>query len=190
MAWERFWTGKLSSRIDCDSGCKRAAAGSLQDAGQQDDGKRWRSPAEKAGHGEDDHAEHQEVLAAEAASEPVRSGQDDGVGHQVAGEDPGGLGVRRREAAGDVGQGHRRDGGVEHLHEGRQHDRCRHQPGVHALRQRVALVRRRVHRFWGNRRRCGFEGGGGHGPGGTFERTSAGRPLIVTDDAGVEQEQR
>jgi hypothetical protein len=46
------------------------------------------------------------------------SGKDDGVGDQVAGEDPGAFVGAGAERAGDVGQGDVGDGGVEHFHEG------------------------------------------------------------------------
>ncbi len=72
---------------------QRAAARSLQDASQQDDAQRRRRSAEERGDGEDDDAGEQKALASKAAGEPVGGGQDDGVGHQVAGQHPGGLGV-------------------------------------------------------------------------------------------------
>jgi hypothetical protein len=121
----------LRERLQC------AAARSLQDAGQQDDAQRRRRSAEEGGDGEDDDAGEQKALAAKAAGEPVGGGQDDGVGHQVAGEHPGGLGVGGGERAGDVRQRHRGDGGVKHLHEGGQHDRDGDQPRVYALGERV-----------------------------------------------------
>ena len=131
----------LRERLQC------AAAGALHDAGEQNDAERGRRSAEERGDGEDDDADEQEALAAEAAGEPVGGGQDDGVGDEVAGEHPGGFGVGGRERAGDVGQRDRGDGGVEHLHEGGQHDRDRDEPRVDALGERIA----------------GLGGGGGHG---------------------------
>ena len=68
-------------------------------------------------------AGHQEALAAEAEREPVRGGKDDRVGDEVAGEDPGGFFVGGGKRAGDVEQSNRCDGGIEHLHEGSEHDR-------------------------------------------------------------------
>ena len=140
MDMERLAGGKLSSRMDCDNGCKRAAAGSLQDARQQNDSQRRGCSAEEGGDGEDDDADEQEALASPAAGEPVGSGQDDGVGHQVAGQHPGGFGVGGGEAAGNVGQRHGGDGGVEHLHEGRQHDRRCDEPRIDALGERVSSL--------------------------------------------------
>ena len=143
---EAFEKNGLRERLQC------AAAGALHHARQQDDRQRWSRAAEERGHREEDDADEQEALAAEAASKPVGGGQDDGVGNQVAGEHPGGLGVGGGERAGDVGQGYGGDGGVEHLHEGGQHDGDGDQPRVDALGERIA----------------GLCGGGGHLDG-TFE---------------------
>ena len=129
----RLAGGKLSSRMDCDEGLQGAAACSLKDAGEQNDAEGWGGSAEEGGDGEDDDAGEQEALASEAAGEPVGGGEDDGVGDEVAGEHPGGFGVGGGEAAGDVGQGHGGDGGVEHLHEGGEHDRAGDQPRIDAL---------------------------------------------------------
>ena len=121
-------------------GLKRAAACSLKDAGEQNDAEGRGCSAEERGDGEDDDAGEQEALAAEAAGEPVGGGEDDGVGDEVAGEDPGGFGVGGREAAGDVGQGHGGDGGVEHLHEGGEHDGDGDQPRVDALGEGITSL--------------------------------------------------
>jgi hypothetical protein len=64
--------------------------------------------------------------------EPVGGGEDDGVGDEVAGEDPGGFVVGGGERAGDVGERDRGDGGVEHLHEGGEHDGRGDEPGIEA----------------------------------------------------------
>ena len=142
MDMERFWTGKAFEQDGLRERLQSAAARSLQDAGQQDDGQRRRSSAEERGDGEDDDADEQKALATKAAGEPVGGGKDDGIGHQVAGEHPGGLGVGGREASGNVGQRDRGDGGVEHLHEGGQHDRNGDQPRIDALGEGIALVGR------------------------------------------------
>ena len=64
--------------------------------------------------------------------EPVGGGKDDGVGDEVAGEHPGGFVGGGGERAGDVGQRDGGDGGVEHLHEGGEHDRGGDEPRVDA----------------------------------------------------------
>ena len=60
-------------------------------------------------------------------------GEDDGVGDEIAGEHPGGFVGGGGEAAGDVGERDGGDGGVEHFHEGREHDGGGDEPGVDAL---------------------------------------------------------
>ncbi len=79
-------------------------------------------PQKKRGDGEERDAGHVVVLAAEDAGEPRGHGQDDGVGDEVGGEDPGDFVVGAAEAAGDVGQRDVGDGGVEQLHEGGEGD--------------------------------------------------------------------
>ena len=75
-------------------------------------------------------AGHVEPLAAEQPDQPAGERQDDRVGDQVAGQDPGGLAPADRQAAGDVRQGDVGDRGVEHLHERRQRDRQGDDPVV------------------------------------------------------------
>ena len=104
--------------------------------------RRGGGSAGEAGGGEDGDAGHQEALAAEAEGEPVAGRQDDGVGDEVAGEDPGGLVGGGGERAGDVGQRDRGDGGVEHLHEGGEHDGRGNEPGIHALGDLRRLILR------------------------------------------------
>jgi hypothetical protein len=90
--------------------------------------------AEGGGQREEARADHQDALASEPVAEPGGDGEDRRVGQEVAREHPGGLLGRRREAAADVRQGHRDDGGVEHLHEGAEHHGERDQPRVEARR--------------------------------------------------------
>ncbi len=121
-------------------GLKGAAACSLKDAGEENDAEGGGCSAEEGGDGEDDDAGEQEALASEAAGEPVGRGEDDGVGDEVAGEDPGGFGVGGGEAAGNVGQRHGGDRGVEHLHKGGEHDRDGDQPGIDALGEGITSL--------------------------------------------------
>ena len=130
-----FQQDGLRERLQC------AAARALQNARHQNDGQRRRRSAEERRDGEENDARQQEALAAKTPREPIRRGQDDGIGDEVAGKNPGGLRVRRRERTGNVGQRHRGDGGVKHLHEGGQHDRDRDQPWVDTLGERIAGVR-------------------------------------------------
>src|SRR5438309_6741726 len=70
--------------------------------------------------------------------------EHDGVGDEIACQHPGGLLVAGGEAARDVRQGDVRHGGVEDLHERRQHHGDRDHPG----RRRGAPGPRVGHRTW------------------------------------------
>ena len=89
-------------------------------------------PHSERPHREEDHAGHVEPLAAEERREPPAQGQDDRVGDQVRRQDPRRLVDAGRQVRGDVRQGDVGDRAVEHLHEGRQHDRHGDDPGVDA----------------------------------------------------------
>ena len=145
-----FGDGEAFEQDGLREGLECAAACALHDAGEENDAERGSRSAKEGRDGEDGDADEQEALAAEAAGEPVGGGQDDGVGDQVAGEDPGGLGVGGGERTGDVGQGHRGDGGVEHLHEGGEHDGNDYQPRVDALGERVTSLGGGGGHFYGN----------------------------------------
>ena len=122
---------------------QRSAACSLDDAGEEDEAEGGGGSAGKAGDGEDGDAGHEEALAAELEGEPVAGGEDDGVGDEVAGEDPGGFVGGGGERAGDVGQRDGGDGGVEHLHEGGEHDGGGDEPGIDSVCGFSGLVWRR-----------------------------------------------
>ena len=89
-----------------------------------------RDAAEERGDGEEGDAGHVVGLAAEDAGEPGGHGEDDGVGDEVGGEDPGDFVVGAAETSGDVGEGDVGDGGVEQLHEGGEGDGEGDDPGV------------------------------------------------------------
>ena len=130
-----------------------SAAGALNDAGEEHEGEGGGGSAGEAGDGEDGDAGHEEALAAEFEGEPVAGGEDDGVGDEVAGEDPGGFVGGGGERAGDVGQRDGGDGGVEHLHEGGEHDGGGDQPGVDA----AGDLGRLIGRCCGSRQPCWLE---------------------------------
>jgi len=111
---------------------ERAATGALNDAGKQDETEGGRGSAEEGRDGEDDDAGDKEALASELEGKPVAGGKDDGVGDQVAGQDPGGFVGRGGERSGNVGEGDGGNGGVEHLHKGRQHDGNGNKPRIYA----------------------------------------------------------
>ena len=111
-------------------GLQGPAACALDDAGQQHERQRRRRSATERGHGKDDDAGDEESLTAEAEGEPVTCRENHSVGDEIAGQNPGGFAGGGGEGTGDVGQGHGDDGGVEHLHEGGEHDRDRDDPGI------------------------------------------------------------
>ena len=132
---EREGRGSFGGREGVDEdglldGSEAAAADALQDAGEKHDVERGSDAAEERCDGEEGDAGHVVVLAAEDAGEPGGHGQDDGVGDEVGGEDPGDFVVGAAEAAGDVGQRDVGDGGVEQLHEGGEGDGEGDDPGV------------------------------------------------------------
>ncbi len=81
-----------------------AATDALEDAGDEHDAEGRCNAAEERSDGEEGDAGHVVVLAAEDAGEPGGHGEDDGVGDEVGGEDPGYFVVRAAEASGDVGE--------------------------------------------------------------------------------------
>ena len=111
-------------------GGEAAAADALQDARHEHDAEGGCDAAEERRDGEERDAGHVVVLAAEDAGEPGGHGEDDGVGDEVGGEDPGDFVVGAAEAAGDVGKGDVGDGGVEQLHEGGERDGEGDDPGI------------------------------------------------------------
>ena len=109
---------------------QRPAASALHDAGNQNEPQRRRRSAEERRNRKNDHAGDQKPLPPEPQREPVARRQNDRVRHEVAGQHPSGLVVRRRKRSGNVRQRHRRDRRVQHLHKGRQHHGDRDEPGI------------------------------------------------------------
>ena len=87
-------------------------------------------PHSTGGEGEDGDRQQEVIAPAQVSREPAGDGQDDGVGGQIAGDDPFAVGDRRRQATGDVAQRHVGDGGVQHLHERRDDHGEGDEPGV------------------------------------------------------------
>ena len=111
-------------------GGEAAAADALEDSAEKHDVERGGDAAEERCDGEEGDAGHVVVLAAEDAGEPCGHGENDGVGDEIGGEDPGDFVVGAAEASGDVGQRDVGDGGVEQLHEGGEGDGEGDDPGV------------------------------------------------------------
>ena len=105
-----------------------AAAQALHDAEYQ---QRLEIPRKSAQHracGEQRQADQEEALAAEQPREERAGRQDNSVGDQIGGHDPGRLVIAHPHAACDIGQSHVRDRGVEHLHESGDRDEDGDQP--------------------------------------------------------------
>ena len=109
------------------------AEGALQQAEDHRLVDRHGDGAEHRGDGESRHRDEIEPLAPEAGGEPSRRRCHDGGGDDIGGEDPGDLILGRREGALHMGQGDIGDGGVQRLHDGRQHGPEGDQPDIMRL---------------------------------------------------------
>ena len=114
-----------------------ATADSLENAEEDKEREAGSDAAEERAYGKEEHADHVIAFAAKDAAEPGGKGEDNGVGNEVAGEDPGAFVIADGEAAGDVGEGDVGDGGVEELHEGGQRDRECDDPGIDGSSRRA-----------------------------------------------------
>src|SRR5208337_1493571 len=83
-------------------GLQAAAARSLQDAEEHQQGQAGGKAAEQRADDENEHTTHVEAFAAKEPREPSSQRKNDGVGNQVGGEHPGALVNAGGEAAGDV----------------------------------------------------------------------------------------
>ena len=107
-----------------------ATGESLDDAEQNHLRETGREAAQRRGQREDGNADQEVIAAAEACRQPAGDRQDNGVGGQVAGDDPLGVALSGRQASGNVPQGHVRDRGVQDLHERGHDDHDGDDPGV------------------------------------------------------------
>ena len=110
--------------------CHAATTNALDDTRNQHHAERGGHRTHHRGTGEDSDASHVEALAADHVGQPAADRQHDGVGNQIAGDDPGALVEAGCQTAGDVAQRDIYDRDVEHLHEGRDRDDHRDQPGT------------------------------------------------------------
>ena len=79
---------------------------------------------------EDGNARHIELLAANDAAQIRAYGQNDCIGNEVGGEDPGRLVLRSAKRTRNVRQRDVGDGGIEHLHDRCQGDGNRGEPRI------------------------------------------------------------
>ena len=112
------------------AGLQTAAARALQHAADDQHSQVGRQSAQKGTDGEQRHAAHVEILAADDGREPAAQRQHDGIRDKIRSEDPGAFILPGGKAAGDVRQGDVGDGSVEHLHESRQRNGDGDDPGI------------------------------------------------------------
>ena len=104
-----------------------SAGDALQHAKEDQHGQAGRDPAQEARHGKARHHRQQHAFAAEVVGQPAAHGQDDGIGYQVRGKDPGGFIRGGRKAARNMGQADVDNGSVQHLHHSAGEYSDRHQ---------------------------------------------------------------
>ena len=104
------------------AGLQAPAGRALKDAEEDQQSERVGETATERKDGESDDTAHVEALAADAVGDPAADGQNDGVGDQVGGENPGGLFVTGAERPGNVRKGDVGDGGIERFHERGERD--------------------------------------------------------------------
>ena len=121
------------------AGRHAAAAKSLQDAEHDQRGKAGGKPAQQRRYREQRDADHVETLAADHVRQPAADRQNDRVGDEIGGDDPGAFVDADGETAGDVAQRNIGDGGVENHHEGGDRNDDGDQPGTAIARGRAAL---------------------------------------------------
>ena len=108
-----------------------AAEEALEGAEHDELPEALRDAAQEREDREHDQADDEVALAADRVRQPARDRQHDAVGDEIGGQRVGGFVGRGRERAGDVGQRHVDDGGVQDLHEGRQRHRDGDEPGLY-----------------------------------------------------------
>jgi hypothetical protein len=79
-----------------------------------------RDAAQERGQREQHGRPHEQAHFAETTGEEAGQRQRDGIAHRERGDHPGALVHAHAEVAGDGRQRHVGDGGIQHLHEGRQ----------------------------------------------------------------------
>ncbi len=111
-----------------------AAGQALQNAEKDEPLQACGHSAQQGSEGKARDAGHQDAPTPEAVRQPARHRQDDGVRHQIRGDNPSAFLHRRAHVSRDVRYGDVHHRGVEDLHERAQHDSDCHDPGIHGLR--------------------------------------------------------
>ncbi len=123
---ESFQQHRLRQRLQAST------AEALQHAKEDQRLQAGRHTAEQRTDGEAGNAQHQHAPPPKAHGQPSRHGQNDGVRHQVRGDDPRALFVSRAHIPRHVRDRNVDHSGVEHLHERGQHDSDGDDPGIAA----------------------------------------------------------
>src|SRR5205823_3778018 len=92
--------------------------------------KAWSDSTQQRAQCEECNTSHKESLSPNHSGDPPADRQDNGVGNQVRGENPGALIVTDTEVPRHVGKSHVRDTGVEILHERRDRYDARDEPWI------------------------------------------------------------
>ncbi len=119
--------GKLLQQHGLGKRLEPSPGDALQHAKENQHRQGRREPAQEARNGEARHHRQQHALAAEIVCQPAAHGQNDGVGYQVRGENPGGFLGGGREVPRNVGQAYVDNRSVQHLHHGAGQYGNRHQ---------------------------------------------------------------
>ena len=127
--------GPLGRRESVDqdgllNGCKATSSDALQDARHEHDVERGCDAAEEACDGEETHAGHVVVLAAEYARKPGRHGQDNSVRDEIRGKDPSDFVKGAAKASCDIRQRYVGNGRVEQFHKRSERNRECNNPWV------------------------------------------------------------
>ena len=110
---------------------QRTAAGPLDGPGNQYRRQIGSRSAQERSGGENHDAGEQKTLAAEAQRHPTAGRQNNGIGYEIAGQDPGSFIRGGRKTAGDMRQRNTGYGSIDYFHKSGQHHRKGDQPGVY-----------------------------------------------------------
>ena len=87
MALPRFARGKLSRRMDWESGCNAPPPAPLRSPRDQDPCQAGRRAAQKRGRRKQDDTKYEKIAASKPQGKPAACRQNHGVGHEIARED-------------------------------------------------------------------------------------------------------
>ena len=144
MARPKSLGGLMSNSTACDSGTSAAPPTPCRKRNSTICGSDCRQAAQGRGDGEDEDRDQKHFAAAELPGQPAGERNGDGGGDDIRGQHPAHLVLGGRQRALHAGQRDIGDGGVQRLHDGRQHHRKGDQAVISArvLRCRAAAASR------------------------------------------------